>query len=82
MNRLFDEAFLSSSRDLGDDVPETAQIQPDADKWLRIEQSTSLSEKNRSGNTAGIRKSVLALLQVNNIKIGLTPRFRAVGTGL
>ena len=72
---------MGSSQALGDDIHETAQIRPDADKRLPIEQSKSLSEKNRSGNTAGIRKSVLALLQVNNIKIGLTLKRSVAGTG-
>jgi hypothetical protein len=34
------------------------------------------------GINLGIRKSVLALLQVNNIKIALTPEDRVFGTGL
>jgi hypothetical protein len=34
------------------------------------------------GKRAGIRKSVLALLQVNNIKMALTLERRAVGKAL
>jgi hypothetical protein len=49
------------------------------------EQETKLlrlrNNKNPGGNRAGIRKSGLALLQVNNIKIALTLKRSAAGTG-
>jgi hypothetical protein len=47
----------------------------------RFEPSRPMNDENHRGNRAGIRKSGLALLQVNNIKIALTLKRSAAGTG-